>query len=74
MLNSNIKSSAFGLAKGRDIKTDDFYAITSTSNLTIAIVCDGVGSAEAGAEAAKRVTNYLLNNFKIRPRAWSIEK
>ena len=70
----DIKYSAFGLAKGRDLTSDDFYAVNSNANITIAVVCDGVGSAEAGAEAAKRVTNYLLNNFKIRPRAWSIEK
>lgn len=70
----NIKQSAFGLAKGRELTSDDFYAVNSNANITIAVVCDGVGSAEAGAEAAKRATNYLLNNFKIRPRAWSIEK
>lgn len=70
----NIKSSAFSLAKGRDLTSDDFYAVLSSGSITIAIVCDGVGSAEAGGEAAKRTTNYLLNNFKIRPRAWSIEK
>jgi len=70
----NIKYSAFGLAKGRYLTSDDFYAINSNANITVAIVCDGVGSAEAGAEAAKRATNYLSNNFKIRPRAWSIEK
>ena len=27
-----------------------------------------------GADAAKRVTNYLINNFKNRPLSWSIEK
>ena len=70
----NIKSSAFSLAKGRDLTSDDFYAVLSSGSITIAIVCDGVGSAEAGGEAAKRTANYLLNNFKIRPRAWSIEK
>lgn len=70
----NIKQSAFGLAKGRDLTSDDFYVVNSNANITIAIVCDGVGSAQAGAEAAKRATNYLLNNFKIRPKAWSIEK
>ncbi len=73
-MTQNIKSSAFSLAKGRDLTSDDFYAVVSSGSITIAIVCDGVGSAEAGGEAAKRTTNYLLNNFKIRPRAWSIEK
>lgn len=69
-----VKYSAFGLAKGKDLKGDDFYAVTSNQTTTIAIVCDGVGGSDAGADAAKRVTNYLLNNFKNRPKAWSIEK
>lgn len=74
MANTNIKSSGFSLAKGKELTGDDFYAIKSIGNLTVAIVCDGVGSAQEGAEAAKRTTNYLINNFKIRPKAWSIEK
>ena len=64
MSSTNIRSSAFSLAKGKNLLGD----------LTIAVVCDGVGSADRGAEAAKRVTNYLVNNFKIRPKTWSIEK
>lgn len=73
-MTSNIKHSAFSLAKGRELTGDDFYGVVSSNSITIAIVCDGVGGAEAGAEAAKRATNYLLTNFKIRPKAWSIEK
>lgn len=71
---NSVKCSSFGLAKGRELVSDDFYAVNSNPNLIIAVVCDGVGSALAGGEAARRVANYLLNNFKIRPRAWSIEK
>ena len=71
---NEIKSSGFSLAKGKELTGDDFYDIQNMGNITIAIVCDGVGSADAGAEAAKRVTNYLMNNFKIRPKTWSIEK
>lgn len=74
MQNNNIKTSGFSLAKGKDLTGDDFYDIKTIGNLTVGIVCDGVGSAEAGAEAAKRVTTYLINNFKIRPKTWSIEK
>ena len=74
MIQNSIKISGFSLAKGKELTGDDFYDVKNIGNLTIAIVCDGVGSAEAGKEAAKRVTNYLINNFKIRPKAWSIEK
>ncbi|QOY50985.1 protein kinase domain-containing protein [Candidatus Sulfurimonas baltica] len=74
MIQSNIKLSGFSLSKGKELTGDDFYDMKSIGNLTIAVVCDGVGSADAGAEAAKRATNYLINNFKIRPKGWSIEK
>ena len=69
-----IKSSAFSLAKRKELTGDDFYDVQTIGNLSVAIVCDGVGSADEGAKAAKRATNYLMNNFKIRPKTWSIEK
>ena len=74
MSSTNIRSSAFSLAKGKNLLGDDFYDVKTIGDLTIAVVCDGVGSADKGAEAAKRVTTYLINNFKIRPKTWSIEK
>jgi len=74
MPNSNIKTSGFSLAKAKELKGDDYYGFITMGSLSIAIVCDGVGSAQEGAEAASRVTKYLINNFKIRPKAWSIEK
>ena len=70
----NIKTTGFSLAKGKELKGDDFYDVKTIGDLTVAIVCDGVGSADAGAEAAQRVTTYLMNNFKNRPTTWSIEK
>ncbi len=66
--------SSFSLAKADELKGDDFYDSVTLDGLSIAIVCDGVGSAENGALAAKRVTNYLITNFKNRPDSWSIEK
>ena len=74
MASSNIKYSGFSLAKRKELTGDDFYDVRSIGDLTIAVVCDGVGSAVEGAEAAKRTTNHLMNNFKIRPKTWSIEK
>jgi serine/threonine protein phosphatase PrpC len=74
MSDSNIKTSGFTLAKGKQLKGDDFYDVKTIDNLTVGIVCDGVGSATEGAEAAKRVTNYLMTNFKNRPTTWSIEE
>ncbi|MCX6052681.1 MAG: bifunctional protein-serine/threonine kinase/phosphatase [Campylobacterales bacterium] len=74
MAQNNIKSSGFSLAKLKELRGDDFYDVKTIGNLTVAIVCDGVGSADEGAQAASRVTTYLINNFKIRPKSWSIEK
>ncbi len=74
MNQNNIKTSGFSLAKRKELRGDDFYDVKSIGHVTVAVVCDGVGSADAGAEAASRVTSYLINNFKIRPKSWSIEK
>jgi len=74
MKNQNIKTSGFSLAKRAELTGDDFYAVKIIGDLTIAIVCDGVGSAQEGAQAAQRVTNHLMTNFKNRPTTWSIEK
>ena len=74
MSKKNIKTSGFSLAKGKELKGDDYFDVKTIGNLTIAIVCDGVGSADEGAEAAKRVTSHLMSNFKNRPTSWSIEK
>lgn len=74
MPSSMIKTSGFSLAKGKELTGDDFYEVKTMGNVTVAIVCDGVGSAFEGAEAAKRVTRHLMTNFKNRPTTWSIEK
>jgi len=74
MTKNNIKTSGFSLAKRKELTGDDFYDVKTIGNLTIAIVCDGVGSATEGAAAAKRVTNFLMTNFKSKPNIWSIEK
>jgi serine/threonine protein phosphatase PrpC len=71
---ANIKLSGFTLAKGDHLTGDDAYEYKRLSDAAIAIVCDGVGSAEAGAEAAKRASGYLLKNLKNHPMSWSMEK
>ncbi len=74
MSKNNIQFSSFSLAKRKEIIGDDFYEIKVLDDLTIAIVCDGVGSANKGAQAAKKVTKSLMHNFKTKPKSWSIEK
>ncbi|MEA1891413.1 MAG: protein phosphatase 2C domain-containing protein [Campylobacterota bacterium] len=74
MANATIKTTGFSLAKRKELTGDDFYGIETIGNLTVAIVCDGVGSATEGAMAAQRTTKFLINNIKNRPKTWSIEK
>jgi serine/threonine protein phosphatase PrpC len=74
MASNRLKFSGFSLAKRKELTGDDFYDVKTIGDLTVAIVCDGVGSALEGAAAAKRTTQHLMNNFKIRPKSWSIEK
>ena len=74
MYKNDVRLSGFSLSKEKELTGDDFYDFKSIGKLNIAIVCDGVGSADEGREAAKRVTRYLINNFKARPKSWSIEK
>jgi len=74
MSKQNIETSGFTLAKGTQLKGDDFFEVKVMENITVAVVCDGVGSATYGAEAAKRVTQFLVQSLKNRPKSWSMEK
>lgn len=74
MSKQNILTSGLTLAKGTQLKGDDFFEVKVMENITVAVVCDGVGSAMQGAEAAKRTSNFLVHSLKNRPRSWSMEK
>ena len=74
MANKNIESTALTLAKGKELIADDFYSIKISDDITVAVVCDGVGSANFGAEAAKRTATFLVNSLKNRPKSWSMQK
>ena len=74
MSKQNIETSGLTLAKGTQLKGDDFYEVKVMDTITVAVVCDGVGSAMAGAEAAKRTSNFLIHSLKNRPKSWTMEK
>ena len=74
MSKQNIETSGFTLAKDTQLTGDDFFDVKVMENITVAVVCDGVGSAEYGAEAAKRTTQFLIQSLKNRPKSWSMEK
>ncbi|MRI83358.1 MAG: protein kinase [Nitratiruptor sp.] len=69
-----VRLSGFGLAKGRELTSDDAFGVKAYDDLVIGLVCDGVGSAQAGRQAAQRVVSYMLSNFKNPPKSWDIEK
>jgi len=74
MSKQNITTSGLTLAKGTQLKGDDFLEVKVMENITVAVVCDGVGSAMQGAEAAKRTSNFLVHSLKNRPKSWTMEK
>ncbi|MDQ7083820.1 MAG: protein phosphatase 2C domain-containing protein [Sulfurovum sp.] len=74
MSKQTIQTSGLTLAKGSQLKGDDFYKVKVLDNITVAVVCDGVGSASKGAEAAQRACNFLVDALKSRPKSWSMQK
>ncbi len=74
MSKQTIETSGLTLAKGTQLKGDDFFEVKVMANITVAVVCDGVGSALQGAEAAKRTSNFLVHSLKNRPKSWTMEK
>jgi len=69
---SNLKTSSFGLAKGAELLSDDNFDVKEFGNLTVAVLCDGVGSAKEGRQASKEVVDFILNSFELKPQAWDI--
>lgn len=74
MPKQNIQTSGLTLAKGTQLKGDDFFEVKVMDNITVGIVCDGVGSALQGGHAAQRTTNFLIHSLKNRPKSWTMEK
>ena len=71
---ANVSLSGFTLAKGKELKGDDAFETKTMQNLSVAILCDGVGSAQEGQTAANRVTKFLSTSLKNRPLTWDIQK
>ncbi len=70
----DIRISAFGLAKGDNLISEDSYSVRTFGDITIGIIADGVGGSTEGEKASRRVVDYMSNNFKNRPKAWDIPK
>ncbi len=70
----SIETSGLTLAKGTQLRGDDFFDVKVMETITVAAVCDGVGSANHGGEAARRTVQFLIHALKSRPQSWSLEK
>ena len=68
-----VQSSQFILPKAKDIQGDDAcdFAIID-NNLLVAVLCDGVGSAQKGGAAARQSVKFFIDHFKTRPKNWDI--
>lgn len=74
MSKQNIQTTGLTLAKGTRLKGDDFFEVKVMENITVAVLCDGVGSALQGGYAAQRTTDFLIHSLKNRPVSWTMEK
>ncbi len=70
-----IHATQFVLPKASGVKGDDACKYEIIDNeLLIAVLCDGVGSAARGGAAARQSVKFFTDQFKIRPKNWSIEQ
>ena len=69
-----LQSSEFILPKP-NYEGDDACAFSIIDNdLLVSVLCDGVGSARRGGTAARQCVKYFIDQFKTRPKAWSVPK
>jgi serine/threonine protein kinase len=65
--------TTFGVPRGPE-PSEDAGGAELWNDAVIAVVADGVGRAELAAEAAQRIVGGTIQNFKARPRTWSLRK
>lgn len=69
-----VQSSEFILPKPNH-EGDDACAFSIIDNtLLVSVLCDGVGSARRGGTAARQCVKFFIDQFKTRPKAWTIPK
>lgn len=69
-----VSAETFAFAREDQKPSEDAFAVKEFSDVFLAAVADGLGSAKQGGEAAARVVETLTRNFPVRPRAWSAGK
>jgi serine/threonine protein phosphatase PrpC len=66
--------NSFSLAHSDTAGSDDALDARQYEEIIIAVVADGVGGARKAREAAQKVVKTVVENFKVRPTAWSLKK
>jgi serine/threonine protein kinase len=70
----HLQSSEFILPKPNR-EGDDACGFSIIDNsLLVSVLCDGVGSARRGGTAARQCVKFFIDQFKARPKAWTIPK
>ncbi len=69
-----VQITGFGLASDPNGESQDAWSAEIWNDAVIAVVADGAGRAECAREAAQRIVAGTINNFKARPRTWSLQK
>ncbi len=71
----DVQVSSFIRSKEEGTKGDDACGhLITEDDILIGILCDGVGSALKGGQAARESVNFFLTQFKNRPKSWDIPK
>ncbi|MDD5211221.1 MAG: bifunctional protein-serine/threonine kinase/phosphatase [Sulfuricurvum sp.] len=69
-----LQSSEFILPKP-NYEGDDACAFSIIDNtLLVSVLCDGVGSARRGGTAARQCVKFFIDQFKARPKIWTVPK
>ncbi len=66
--------TSHGLPRSEQEGSQDAFAAQLWQDSLIAVLADGVGTATAGGEAARRAVTTFTGNFQSRPRNWSLRQ
>lgn len=69
-----LQSSEFILPKPSHEGDDACAFSIIDGTVLISVLCDGVGSARRGGTAARQCVKFFIDQFKVRPKAWTIPK
>lgn len=69
-----LQSSEYILPKPSTTGDDACAHVILDNAVLVSVLCDGVGSAKRGGTAARQCVKFFIDQFKSRPKGWSIPK